>query len=184
MGKSAAIKGLWEQQAELEVMKTPLGKGIKVVKTLIGTNSFYDVIEKTQAQRTAGHLLLKSPEKGIGHIIREGVPGKGGNLGQSSRSAAGQTHSISTVGIVNLLFPCLSIGYSIWWASQPELLNLNQIISEASICQDIAEGLKEIHMVRQVVVDQIESSYEDILSTQLKIAEDIKQKDMIEAAVN
>lgn len=39
-------------------------------------------------------------------------------------------------------------------------------------------------MVRQGVVDQIESSYEDILSTQLKIAEDIKQKDMIEAAVN
>lgn len=130
-------------------MKNPLtrGKGvkaIKIVKTLIGTNSFYDVILK--AQMTAGHQLQKSPERGLGHIIREGRPRPGvrmrerqiGNIGSLTGSTTG--HEI--MELMTQLFPCLYIGCAIWWASDmPDIIqslkNLISIIDREDIFEEL-----------------------------------------------
>ena len=67
-------------ELEEEWMKNPLTRSVgiklvKVVKALVGTNSLYGVIE--QSQRKSKHLLLRSPERGLGHIIKERVPKPG-----------------------------------------------------------------------------------------------------------
>lgn len=66
------------------------------------------------------------------------------------------------------------------WASQPELLNVSQIISKASAYPDIVDGIGEI---RQHGLETIESAYKEILDTQMKMLENVEQKEMIEAAV-
>lgn len=48
-------------------------KPIKVVKALTGINSIYHVIEQSK-RKARRHELLRSPERGLGHIIRERVP--------------------------------------------------------------------------------------------------------------
>lgn len=83
----------------------------------------------------------------------------------------------------NVLFLSLCIGSSIWWASQPELLNVSQIISKASAYPDIVDGIGEISMIRQHGLETIESAYKEILDTQMKMLENVEQKEMIEAAV-
>lgn len=83
----------------------------------------------------------------------------------------------------NVLFLSLCIGSSIWWASQPELLNVSKIISKASAYPDIVDGIGEISMIRQHGLETIESAYKEILDTQMKMLENVEQKEMIEAAV-
>lgn len=83
----------------------------------------------------------------------------------------------------SFFFLSLCIGSSIWWASQPELLNVSQIISKASAYPDIVDGIGEISMIRQHGLETIESAYKEILDTQMKMLENVEQKEMIEAAV-
>lgn len=83
----------------------------------------------------------------------------------------------------NLLFLSLCIGYSIWWASQPELLNVSQIISQASTCPDLLDGIKERSMIRQHCLETIELSYKEILDTEIQMLENLDQKEEIETAV-
>nr|YP_009389199.1 hypothetical protein [Populus davidiana]YP_009560702.1 hypothetical protein [Populus alba]ALP00629.1 hypothetical protein [Populus tremula]ALP46561.1 hypothetical protein [Populus tremula x Populus alba]QTG40215.1 hypothetical protein [Populus rotundifolia var. duclouxiana]UZA66002.1 hypothetical protein Potri.00MG000040 [Populus trichocarpa]ARX79206.1 hypothetical protein [Populus davidiana] len=45
--------------------------------------------------------------------------------------------------MVNRLLPCVYLGYSLWWSSQPELLNLSQIISETSSAADAVDKRDE-----------------------------------------
>lgn len=69
-------KSLAEKQIEMEqhLMRDTISRGIgkkpvKVVNQLIGTNSICRVIERVQ--RAEKQQLLKSPERGLGHIIKE-----------------------------------------------------------------------------------------------------------------
>lgn len=117
---------LLEKQMELEqhLMKNPLSRGlgrkpVKVLKQLIGTNSIRRVIEKVQ--REEKQQLLKSPERGLGHIIKERTPKPGMQIRNcqidietSIGSTSAQGHSITE--IMSLLLPCLYIGYTIWQA--------------------------------------------------------------------
>lgn len=69
-------------------MKNPFyrGKGIKpvkIVKALVGTNSIHGIIEESQ-KKSSKHLLLRSPEIGLGHIIKEAVPKPGIKMRQFS----------------------------------------------------------------------------------------------------
>lgn len=95
---------------------------------LVGTNIFYGLIE--ESQRKSKHLLLRSPERGLGHIIKERVPKPGIKMRQLSLppnpyfSIHHPVFSYIPTGVLaemrNVLLPCLCIGFSIWWASRPE----------------------------------------------------------------
>lgn len=111
-------------ELEQHLMKNPLSRGlgrkpVKVLKQLIGTNSICRVIEKVQ--REEKQQLLKSPERGLGHIIKERTPKPGMQIRNcqidietSIGSTSAQGHSITE--IMSLLLPCLYIGYTIWQA--------------------------------------------------------------------
>jgi len=62
-------------------------------------------------------------------------------------------------------------------------MNVSQIISKASAYPDIVDGIGEISMIRQHGLETIESAYKEILDTQMKMLENVEQKEMIEAAV-
>ena len=68
----------------------------------------------------------------------------------------------------------LFLSLCILWASQPELLNVSQIISKASAYPDIVDGIGEI---RQHGLETIESAYKEILDTQMKMLENVEQKE-------
>lgn len=154
-------KSLFEKEMELERDRILVSqKPVKGINQFVGAKTIVRVIERVQKTKEEAFFPFSNP---VFYSIRRVISSE----------------------IKNVLFLSLCIGSSIWWASQPELLNVSQIISKASAYPDIVivDGIGEISMIRQHGLETIESAYKEILDTQMKMLENVEQKEMIEAAV-
>lgn len=125
-------------------------KPVKNVKALVGTNSIYGVIE--QSQRKSKDLLLRSPERGLGHIIQERVPKPGIKMKQLSLSANPYfpIHNPVFIPIGSEIFgvfvPCFLFGFLAWCTLFPEA-SFGQIIPDLADLEKMEVELQELSQV-------------------------------------